>query len=190
MIIAPPGLDARIKVSDTPTGWHYLRVIGFDDEGRALVVGIKGDIVPASQVPGFDCLTDTGPGHDDYAAIMPSGGWRIESTCDDGSVEDMPLAGWALKGGCVVPLTADSGGIVDDLELFGGKYRIYHPDTTHAPAPRSLNPGSDARALARAYLAEDATAQTAILGAYDGDLVPLVEALTRLALAILADPPR
>ncbi len=135
MIPAPPGLAARYKHAQPKTHWTHRRVVAFDDDWKPLVITDDHRLEYASRYSNFDGITDC---HDDdgpYTAIMPAGGWRIEYTGSDGTWSE-PLVGWALKDGGVVPLSADCTGIVDDLDHFGGDYRIYHPDATD-PEPKT-----------------------------------------------------
>ncbi len=137
MIPAPPWLAARFTSSDPPTLLHR-RVVGFDDEdGAALIVGFDHRLVPVTAIGNFDGFDDLAPDPEDYAVMMPPGGWRVEYTDDDGSKQDMPLVGWALRrnGGVAALVTDGDQGSVDDLDLLGGKWRVYHPDARDLPAP-------------------------------------------------------
>jgi hypothetical protein len=129
MISAPPGLAARYKHTEPKQHWTYRRVIAFDDDWQPLVITDDHRLEYASRYSNYDGIDDVAPDHHDYTAIVAAGGWRVEYTGSDGTWSE-PLVGWALKGGMVVPLSADCAGLVDDFDLFGGEYRIYHPDAT------------------------------------------------------------
>lgn len=115
--------------------WGHRRVVGFDDDWHPLVVTDDHRLDRADRYANFDGLDETvDPDGASYSAIMPAGGWRAEFTNKDGSVFDDPLVGWALKNdGAVVALTTDPEGLVDDLDGYAGKYRIYHPSQKETP---------------------------------------------------------
>ena len=135
---APSWLYASYKdESGGSTGHHHQRVIGFDEDGAALVIaGNERRLVPADSIDNFDGIVDFGPHYHDLTTIIPPGGWRVEFTRADGGTEDMPLAGWGMTGtGTVVPLTAAADGEVNNLTTVAAKWRVYHPDTKITPAP-------------------------------------------------------
>lgn len=132
MIPAPPGLVALYK-HDDPSHHTDLPIVAFDDDGHPLVIDQDGKrdktrLIRADAYANYDGMAnDPYPG---YMALLPAGGWRVELT-DGGEKWSEPLVGWALKpGGIVVPLSADSTGLIEDFEHYSGEYRIYHPETT------------------------------------------------------------
>ena len=135
---APAWLYAACK-DDSGEGasHHYHRVLGFDEDGTALVVASnERRLVPADILDNFEGLVDFGPHYNDLTTIIPADGWRVEFTHGDGGTEDMPLAGWGMTGaGTVVPLAATAGGEVNNLMTVVGKWRVYHPDAKAAPVP-------------------------------------------------------
>jgi hypothetical protein len=134
---APSWLYASYKDdSDGSTRHHRQRVIGFDEDGTALVItGNERRLVPADSYDNFAGIEDFGPHYNDLTTIIPPGGWRVEFTHEDGGTEDMPLAEWGVTGtGTVVPLAA-ADGEVNNLTTVAGKWRVYHPDTKATPAP-------------------------------------------------------
>lgn len=107
-------------------------MIAFDDDGTPMIVGERGKderrLVPAGTYANYDGIS-----HDPYPNIIsmiPANGWRIGYKDKDGSEWSQPLVGWGLKAdGEIVPLDADSSGLVDDCEgQAEGSYRIYHPE--------------------------------------------------------------
>lgn len=130
MIIAPPGLKARFKYTN-PDHLTYRRVVAFDDDSQPLIISDNYRLAVASEFGNYAGIdSPDGDPSEDYTAIMPAGGWRVEITTRDGSKWSEPLVGWAIKDGEVVPLATDSTGSVMDFDLSGDKYRIYHPDAT------------------------------------------------------------
>lgn len=133
MIPAPPGITAQYKIDrDGNVDYDTLPVLAFTDEGQALVLG-GNSLVLATNYRNFDGLSGGGG---EYTALIPSGGWRIEYTDDDGSKSTDPLVGWALTvGGCIEPIITDSDGYAREIDA--GAYRICHPSSTGpiAPAP-------------------------------------------------------
>jgi hypothetical protein len=133
LIPAPPGIVARFKIQDGDRTDHDEKpVIAFDNDGMALVLDERqGFLTRAKSFQNFAGLSHAG--HSDYTTLIPAGGWRVEYTDTDGSKSSEPLTGWALKSnGDVVALTTDATGYVDDLQQYGGEFRIYHPDATEA----------------------------------------------------------
>ena len=97
---APAWLYAACK-DDSGEGasHHYHRVLGFDEDGTALVVASnERRLVPADILDNFEGLVDFGPHYNDLTTIIPADGWRVEFTHGDGGTEDMPLAGWGMTG--------------------------------------------------------------------------------------------
>jgi hypothetical protein len=136
VIPAPPGLVALYK-HDSPEHHTEMTIVAFDDDGHPLVIDKNGkrnktQLIRADSWANYDGMADDP--YPSITAIMPAGGWRVEWTDSDGTIWSEPLAGWGLKGDAVVPLSTDSTGLVDDFDLVGGKWRIYHPDAT-ATAP-------------------------------------------------------
>lgn len=146
MIPAPKGLAAHFTGpgSDRP-------VIAFTDDGVPLIVSPtkhhNQTLVPANRYTNYEGVgTDPCP---DIVQIMTAGGWRVETTLDDGTTRDEPLVGWGLKAnGQVVPLDVDETGHVDDFDLRGDTYRIYHPSTSET------NPHAAAKALSAEHAAD------------------------------------
>jgi hypothetical protein len=135
MILAPPGLSARYK-HDNPKHHSSIAIVAFDDDGHPLVIDEDGRrdktrLIRADAYGNYDGMAEDP--HPPITALLPAGGWRAEFTDDDGVTWSMPLVGWGLKGGAVVPLTTDTDGMVEDFDHYGGKYRIYHPDATEPP---------------------------------------------------------
>jgi hypothetical protein len=129
LIPAPPGLVARYKHQGVKTTWTHRRVIAFDEDWQPLVISDDHRLEYAGRYGNYDGIEDLAdPDVGDLAAIMPAGGWRIEYANEDGSKWAEPLVGWALRNGTVIPLVVDGDGLVDDLDMYSGEYRIYHPD--------------------------------------------------------------
>jgi hypothetical protein len=134
MMQAPPGVFALYTQEGPPRRVSRKSVIAFSDDGAALVAGRRGKLVPASQLPAFDRLTDIGDGPG-YTALIPAGGWRIEYTMDDGTSRSQPIVAWAItRAGQVTPLYIDGDNLVKDTTGHSGRFRVYHPDSA-APQP-------------------------------------------------------
>jgi hypothetical protein len=138
MIPAPAGLVARYKYEDISGKpyWTHMRVVAFDDDSQPLVVDEEThQLDRASRRSNYGGISDTVDADcPDYTAVIPGGGWRVEYTRKDGSLYDEPLTGWAVKGGVVVPLVCDVGGVVEDLDRHtADDFRVYHPDARETP---------------------------------------------------------
>lgn len=108
---------------------HYTTkpVIAWDDDGRALVVGDKGRLVPASTWRNFH---DVRPCDAEVIAAIPGGGWIAEYTNPDGTVHTSPIVTWIVRSdGSCAPLDTDGAGYVDTVVSVSNLHRIYHPDT-------------------------------------------------------------
>src|SRR6516225_9062256 len=116
---APAWLYAACK-DDSGEGasHHYHRVLGFDQDGTALVAASnERRLVPADILDNFEGLVDFGPHYNDLTTIIPADGWRMTGA------------------GTAVPLAATADGEVNNLTTVAGKWRVYHPDATAAPVP-------------------------------------------------------
>ena len=66
--------------SDGSIRHHHQRVIGFDEDGTALVITGSGRrLVPADSLGNFDGIVDLGPHYHDLTTVIPPGGWRWSS---------------------------------------------------------------------------------------------------------------
>jgi hypothetical protein len=132
VIPAPPGITAEYLINENGKTRHLSKaVVAFDDDGEPLVAGTR-ELVHARNYGSNYELTDWAG--DDYTAIIPGGGWRVE--WPDGTSE--PLIGWAQKPGRrIVALDTDRTGVVEDSDEWTGEYRIYHPDTITPPDPQT-----------------------------------------------------
>lgn len=127
---APPGITARFKYGEgDAVHYDHKPVVAFDEDGRPYVIPETGKrLVLADSYRNYvDMDEDPYP---PIVALIPPGGWRVEYTDEaHGTAWSEPLAAWGLKqGGSIVPLATDSTGHVDDFDLYGGTFRIYHPE--------------------------------------------------------------
>lgn len=118
MIPARPGWRAEFKDG------HHLPIIGWDEEGRPLVIHVdSGDhkfLRPATSYHGF-----TGVGRDEaYIHIIPGGGWMVRYEQPSGEAEVIsPVVAWGFDAeGFGYPLVVEgsiaSRAWAENAELF------------------------------------------------------------------------
>ncbi|MGP3777102.1 hypothetical protein ACTWJ8_40340 (plasmid) [Streptomyces sp. SDT5-1] len=115
-------------------GYHaYIRtekdeenrpVVGWDDEGYALVVDWEtGRRVRAIEVEGFHALDDATAKREDVCTVLPAQpGWQLR----DAKGHVRPIVGWTVNGfGCGDPLVVDTDGCMIVASTNGAK--VYEP---------------------------------------------------------------
>lgn len=128
MIAARPGIRAYFKKSDDAP-WVGRDVLGFDDEGRALVID-NGHLECADKLEGFQSIDV----EEIVSGVVPGGGWiaRYEGDEDEKGDEswETPVLAWLIAGdGTAKPLLCDTDGDVDVHDsLDEPSLKFSHPD--------------------------------------------------------------
>lgn len=134
-----PSIYAVFYTPDASTPVVYRPVVGWDDDGDALVPAENGSLRAAVRYATFEGIS-TAPGTDPgerYVQIMPADGWVAHLTSDEGT-STQPLIAWALQAnGDVVPLISDSTGWVEEAKAAPGEeLRLDHPAQQHEEPTR------------------------------------------------------
>lgn len=134
MIPANPGLVARFEREDSQGNpiLTYRRVEAWGDSREPLVVGDKGRLVPAEELPHFAEVVEEGQ-PDPHIGFIAGQGWRLRYRHPEtGETWTEPVVGFAFTAdGQGVPLEAMSG-VVSPAE--GGTYRLLPPNEPEGPS--------------------------------------------------------
>lgn len=114
------------------------------------VGGAEAEVLPGKRVPAWraaEWLSDRDGDLDaEYdherqlpmMAVLPGGGWHVQTTDSDGTRWSEPLIGWGLlaDGHTIVPLATDCDGFVLRMgrEWIKGDWRLVHPERRYEPA--------------------------------------------------------
>lgn len=117
--------SGHVAVFKTAHGRHTEDILAWDDEGHALVLDKKGQLIRARSYNNFEQVEQA---KDPYVTTVPGQGWLVEVTEPDGKTWSHPVIAFAFdKDGYGTVICGASDGSVEVEQSLDGETRKLIP---------------------------------------------------------------